>query len=143
VDNLLIRLAKCCSPVPGDNIIGFITKGNGLSVHRRDCTNIVHMPDAERARLMEVSWDRPEKENGGTYNADIHIIAEDRKGLFSDISRKCLDLDVNIAGVNLRTDGDVGSASILLTLSIKDTTQMERVLRTLRLVESVTDVFRA
>jgi GTP pyrophosphokinase len=143
VDNLLIRLARCCSPVPGDDIVGFITKGRGLTVHRSDCTNIVNLPEQEKARLMEVHWNTAEKTGAGIYNADLYVEAVDRKGLFSDISRKCVDMDVNIAGVNLKTDNDDGTAQILLTLSIKDTTQMEKILRTLRQIESVTDVYRA
>jgi GTP pyrophosphokinase len=143
VDNLLIRLARCCSPVPGDDIVGFITKGRGLTVHRTDCTNIVNLPEADKERLMKVGWNTAEKTGSGIYNADLYVEAEDRKGLFSDISRKCVDMDVNIAGVNLKTNDDDGTAQILLTLSIKDTTQMEKVLRTLRQVESVRDVYRA
>jgi GTP pyrophosphokinase len=143
VDNLLIRLARCCSPVPGDEIIGFITKGRGLTVHRTDCTNIVNLPPAEKERLMEVHWNTAEKTGVGIYNADIFIEAEDRKGLFSDLSRKCVDMDVNIAGVNSKSNEEDGIARILLTLSIKDTMQMEKILRTLRQVESVTDVYRA
>jgi GTP pyrophosphokinase len=140
VDNLLIRLAKCCSPVPGDEIVGFITKGRGISVHRTDCTNIRGLPEQEKGRLMTVSWDISDK--GGIYNADIFIQAGDRKGLFSDISRACLDMDVNIAGVNLKTNND-GTANILLTLSISNTGQMEKILRNLRQIESVMDVYRA
>ena len=140
VENLLIRLAKCCSPVPGDEIIGFITKGRGLSVHRKDCSNIMSLPEMEKARLMEVEWDR--SGNKTTYNADFFIQAGDRKGLFSDISKACMDMDVNIAGVNLKTNHD-GTASIMLTLAISGTHQVEKILRNLRQIESVTDVYRA
>jgi GTP pyrophosphokinase len=140
VENLLIRLAKCCSPVPGDEIIGFITKGRGLTVHRKDCTNIVNLPEAERGRLMEVEWNIDNA--GETYDAEIYIQSTDRKGLFSDISRRCVDMDVNISGVNLRTNSD-NTVTILMTLSIANTNQMERVLRTLRQIESVTEVYRA
>ncbi|MDR1953932.1 MAG: bifunctional (p)ppGpp synthetase/guanosine-3',5'-bis(diphosphate) 3'-pyrophosphohydrolase [Clostridiales Family XIII bacterium] len=140
VDNLLIHLGKCCSPVPGDEIIGFTTKGRGLTVHRKDCTNIVNLPESERGRLIEVEWNISDKE--GTYDAEIYIQSSDRKGLFSDISRRCVDMDVNISGVNLRTNTD-DTVTILMTLSIANTSQMEKVLRTLRQIESVTDVYRA
>ncbi|MDR2156778.1 MAG: bifunctional (p)ppGpp synthetase/guanosine-3',5'-bis(diphosphate) 3'-pyrophosphohydrolase [Clostridiales Family XIII bacterium] len=140
VDNLLIRTAKCCSPVPGDEIIGFITKGRGLTVHRRDCTNITNLPETERGRLMEVEWNTDDGD--GTYDAEIHIQGTDRKGLFSDISRRCVDMDVNISGANLRTNND-GTVTILMMLSIANTNQMEKVLRTLRQIDSVTDVYRA
>jgi GTP pyrophosphokinase len=89
---------------------------------------------------MSVRWNVNEKT--GAYEADICIVCEDRKGLFSDISKKCLDMDVNISGVNLRTNND-GSVSILMTLSIVNTGQMERILRGLGQIESVTEVYRA
>ena len=137
---MLIRLSKCCSPVPGDEIIGFITKGHGVSVHRTDCPNIISIKDIDRNRLIEVEWDI--KEDISTYNADVFIHADDRKGLFSDISRVCLDMDVNIAGVNLKTNNDM-TVSITMTLSISNIGHMEKILRTLRQIESVTEVYRA
>ena len=137
---MLIRLSKCCSPVPGDEIIGFITKGHGVSVHTTDCPNITSISDSDRSRLLEVEWDI--KEEQATYNADIFIHADDRKGLFSDISRACVDMDVNISGVNLKTNSDT-SVSITMTLSISNISHMEKILRTLRQIESVTEVYRA
>jgi GTP pyrophosphokinase len=140
VENLLIRLAKCCSPVPGDEIIGFITKGRGLTVHRKDCSNIISLPESEKARLVQVEWNM--EENSGVYNADIVIQSDDRRGLFSDISRRCLDMDVNIVGVNLKTNND-GTVTVLMTLTISNINEIDRVLRNLRAIESVRDVYRA
>ena len=140
VDNLMIRVAKCCNPVPGDDIIGFITKGRGISVHRADCANVLAMPEEERSRFIEVEWDQTKLDK--SYSADISIIADDRKGLLSDISRICDDMDVNITGVNARTDKD-GVVTITMTLSISNTAQMEKILRSLRSVQGVTDVYRA
>ena len=135
----MIRVAKCCNPVPGDDIIGFITKGRGISVHRADCANVLAMPEEERSRFIEVEWDQTKLDK--SYSADISIIA-DRKGLLSDISRICDDMDVNITGVNARTDKD-GVVTITMTLSISNTAQMEKILRSLRSVQGVTDVYRA
>lgn len=140
VDNLMIRVAKCCNPVPGDDIIGFITKGRGISVHRADCANVLAMPEEERSRFIEVEWDQTKLDK--SYSADISIIADDRKGLLSDISRICDDMDVNITGVNARTDKD-GVVTITMTLSISNTAHMEKILRSLRSVQGVTDVYRA
>lgn len=140
VDNLLIRFSKCCNPVPGDSIVGFITKGRGISVHRADCVNIVSLPPAEKERFIEVHWDE-QKENR-SYNTDISIISEDRKGLFSDISRVCEDMDVHITGVNAKSSKD-GVVNITMTLSISNTSQMEKVLRTLKSTQGVVDVYRA
>ncbi|MDR2163841.1 MAG: bifunctional (p)ppGpp synthetase/guanosine-3',5'-bis(diphosphate) 3'-pyrophosphohydrolase [Clostridiales Family XIII bacterium] len=141
VENPLVRLARCCSPLPGDGIIGFVTKGNGVSVHRRDCPNILSLIKGEdKDRLLEVEWN--DQGARGTFDADFSIIADDRKGLFSDISRKCADMDVNITGAKLSLDED-GSARINLTLSISGKQQMEKVLRALRQIESVKEVYRA
>ena len=139
-DNLMIRVARCCNPVPGDDIVGFITKGRGISVHRVDCSNITSLPEEEKARFIEVEWE--DLKVGKSYNADICIAASDRKGLFSDISRTCEDMDVHISGVNAKSGKD-GITHITLTLSISSTQQMQKVLRTLRNVQSVSNVYRA
>jgi GTP pyrophosphokinase len=140
VDNLLIRFSKCCNPVPGDEIIGFITKGRGISVHRRDCINVLTLPEEEKQRVIAVEWDT--QKDDMAYDTDINILAEDRKGLFSDISRVCEDMDVHIAGVNAKSARD-GIVNITMTLSISNTGQIEKVLRSLRSVQGVADVYRA
>jgi len=139
MEGMLVRLSKCCSPVPGDEIIGFITKGKGVSVHRIDCHNIKNLKEIDKARLIKVEWDNAK--NTGSYNADINIIANDRKGLFSDISRACLDLDVNIAGVHTNTNDDY-TVSIAMTLTISSAAEMDKILRTLRGIQSVLEVYR-
>ncbi len=140
MDDLLIRFAKCCNPVPGDEIIGFITKGRGVSVHRADCVNILSLPEQEKQRFIQVEWNR--KKNNVSYDADIQLLAEDRKGLFSDISRVCEDMDVRIAGVNAKSGKD-SIVNITMTLSLTDTGQLEKVLRKLKMVPGVADAYRA
>ena len=137
---MLIRVSKCCNPVPGDEIIGFITKGRGISVHRTDCVNVLSTPEEEKGRFIEVEWDQTKLDK--SYNADISIIADDRKGLFSDISKVCEDMDVHIAGVNAKSAKD-SVVSITMTLSISNTAQMQKLLRSLRSVQGVTDVYRS
>lgn len=138
-DNLLIRFSRCCNPVPGDEIVGFITKGRGISVHRKDCVNMLSIPENEKSRLIEVEWDTKE---AGSYNVDICILSEDRKGLFSDISRACEDLDIHIAGVNAKSGKDQ-IINITMSLTISDTKHMEKLLRSLRNISGVADVYRA
>ena len=137
--NLMIRVAKCCNPVPGDEIIGFITKGRGISVHRKDCSNIVSLPEHEKARFIDVEWE--DLTAGKSYNAEICVLAADRKGIFSDISRTCEDQDVRIEGVNAKTDRNE-VLHITLTLALTNTQQMFRIQRLLRNVEGVSSVFR-
>jgi len=140
MDDLLVRFAKCCNPVPGDEIIGFITKGRGVSVHRTDCINMLSLPEQEKQRFIKVEWNK--RKNNASYDADIQLMAEDRKGLFSDISRVCEDMDVRIAGVNAKSGKD-SIANITMTLSLTDTSQLEKVLRRLRTVPGVVDAYRA
>lgn len=140
MDNLMIRVSRCCNPVPGDEIIGFITKGRGISVHRVDCSNVTSLPESEKARFIEVEWE--DLTVGKAYNADICLICNNRKGMLSDISKVCDDHDVKIMGINAKT-GDDGSASINLTIAIGSTQQMQRILRAFRNVEGVFNVYRA
>ena len=140
IDGLMVRIARCCNPVPGDDIVGFITKGRGVSVHRADCPNVISMPEEEKARFINVSWDGSKLDQ--SYNTDITIIARDRKGLFSAVSKVCEDLDVNIAGVNARADKDE-NVQMNLTLSISNKAEMNKILRSLKSVQGVSEVYRA
>lgn len=141
MDGLMVRVAHCCNPVPGDDIIGFITKGRGVSVHRRDCTNIVSMPESERARFIEVEWKADEPEDQ-IYQAGVTVVFNDRKGMFSDISRVCDEMDVNIESVNGKVDKD-GRMRLTLTLSIKDTNQVERIMAKMRKIPDVISTYRS
>lgn len=141
MDGLMVRVAHCCNPVPGDDIIGFITKGRGVSVHRRDCTNIVSMPESERARFIEVEWKADEPEDQ-IYQAGVTVVFNDRKGMFSDISRVCDEMDVNIESVNGKVDKE-GRMRLTLTLSIKDTNQVERIMAKMRKIPDVISTYRS
>ena len=140
MDNLLVRFSKCCNPVPGDEIVGFITKGRGLSIHRKDCINVISLPEEEKARFIAVEWDL-DKSNL-SYDADIHILAEDRKGLLSDISRLCENMDINITGIHSQGAKE-GIVNILLTVSINSTSHMEKMLVSMRAIPGIADVYRA
>ncbi len=139
-DNLMIKLARCCNPVPGDDIVGFITKGRGISVHRKDCSNVTNLPEQEKARFIEVEWE--DLKAGKSYDAEICIIGSDRKGILSDISRACEDMDIHLSGVNAKAGRD-GSLTMSVILSISSTQEMQKVLRNLRNIEGVTQVYRA
>ena len=97
-----VRFAKCCSPVPGDEIIGFITRGRGMSVHRTDCINIIHLDELDKRRLMETQWHVPEK-SGHTYHTDIRLHCDDRDGLLADISRILSEEKIKVTSLNVRT----------------------------------------
>jgi len=138
-DNLLIRRATCCNPVPGDPIIGYISKGKGITVHRSDCPNIRNIKEEDRARLIEVTWDTPD--DNRKYIVDIQVVSEERKGIFKDISKVCDDYDIEIVGLNLNS-GEPGTTNSLLTVEITDMHQIQRLLTALRQVEGVIRVFR-
>ena len=139
-NSVLIHYAKCCNPVPGDDIIGFTTKGNGVSIHRRDCINILSLPEADRGRLIDAEWEISEKSM--RFDAGISIVSEDRKGLLSEISKICESMDADINGLTAKTDR-VGSISINLTVSISSATDVEKLIARFRQTPGVTEVFRS
>lgn len=137
-DGLLARVSKCCSPVPGDPIIGYITKGRGISVHRKDCPNILYLPENEKNRLIEVEWDVDENT---AYETSVKIVGTDKRGLFSEISKVCENMDTNITGVNAKTSDD-GTISIVLTISIANIEQMDKLLLGLKSIQGIFEVHR-
>ncbi|MBR0139858.1 MAG: bifunctional (p)ppGpp synthetase/guanosine-3',5'-bis(diphosphate) 3'-pyrophosphohydrolase, partial [Firmicutes bacterium] len=139
VSNLQVRFAGCCNPIPGDEIIGYTTKGRGVSIHRADCVNLQSLPEEEKARFIEVSWD--EADLGMTFDARINIVAEDRKGLMADISKICEDMDINISSVNMKRD-KTGIATVELVLALTSTRDIQKVMARFMQIKSVVDVYR-
>ena len=138
-DNLLIRRATCCNPVPGDPIIGYISKGKGITVHRVDCPNISNLREEDRQRLINVNWDTPDSNR--KYYVDLQVVSEERKGIFKDISKVCDDYDIEVVGLNL-TPGEPGTTNTLITVEITDMHQIQRLLTGLRQVDGVIKVYR-
>jgi guanosine-3',5'-bis(diphosphate) 3'-pyrophosphohydrolase len=133
--DLLTRLGKCCSPLPGDEIIGYITRTTGVTVHRKDCSNVVH--EKERERLVEVEWGRTDQ----LYPVVIRIDAWDRVGLVRDITTLVSGEGVNIASMKSLAHGD-NSASVFLTIETKGVTQLSRLLSKIEAIGGVTNVVR-
>ncbi|MEG0918317.1 MAG: bifunctional (p)ppGpp synthetase/guanosine-3',5'-bis(diphosphate) 3'-pyrophosphohydrolase [Anaerovoracaceae bacterium] len=138
LDGLLVRVSKCCNPVPGDDIIGYVTKGRGVSVHRTDCPNMVSLPEEEKARFIEVEWDVSRNMN---YDTGITIVAEDRKGMFSDISKVCDNLEAKLTGVNTKM-GEDGIITVMLTLSLSNTSQIGKIVLAFKSIPGTYDVYR-
>ncbi|MGI6096977.1 MAG: RelA/SpoT family protein [Dethiobacteria bacterium] len=136
VDNILIRFAKCCNPVPGDDIVGFVTRGRGVSVHRSDCPNLKNQND--RSRLLNVFW---EENREGAYPVEIEISAIDRTNLLTEIMAVISENKVDISAVNGRTDKD-GIAKIHLTLIVKNLKHLEFVMNKVKHIKSVFEVHR-
>lgn len=141
IDNCLIKLSKCCSPLPGDNIIGFITRGHGVSIHKRDCTNVpkvIELSD-EPDRWIAASWDHSAKED---FTATVSIICLDRVGLMADISKMIADMRVMIYGINTKSKKD-GRASLELTIGVNGKEHLNSVMAKLRKINGVLDIERA
>ena len=134
---MLVRFAHCCNPLPGDQIIGYVTRGRGVSVHRADCVNMQD-EGVEPERMVSVAWANSAAAN---YDADIQVIGYDKAGLLADLSTLFAALEVPIVAVAARTMKN-GTTQIALTLSIKDTTQLEKIIRQLRKRSDIIEVFR-
>ena len=137
IDNCLVKLSKCCNPLPGDEIIGYITKGRGVSVHRKDCVNVKDLLKEEN-RIIDVSW---VEEKQASYNVDIEISANDRSGLLADITQALSSAKANIVGINAKTGKD-RIAIIELTLETKSIDELNSILKAIRKVDSVYEVTR-
>ena len=137
IDNCLVKLSKCCNPLPGDEIIGYITKGRGVSVHRKDCVNVKDLLKEEN-RIIEVSWVEEKK---AIYNVDIEVYANDRNGLLSDVIKEVSNTKVNMVGVNARAGKD-RIAIIDITLETKNLDELNNILKAIRKVDSVYEVKR-
>ena len=139
VGNLLTTIANCCMPVPHDDIVGFITKDRGVSVHRIDCKNILHLKDKDQARLVEVEWGDSDIHN---YPVNLLIQANDRHGLLSDISRTLSDDKVNVVAVNTMSNKKDQSARMSVTIEIRDLQQLSRIMDKISQLRNVIDVTR-
>ncbi|MGD8312895.1 MAG: GTP diphosphokinase [Gammaproteobacteria bacterium] len=139
VGNLLTTTARCCRPVPNDPIVGYITRGRGVTIHRQDCGNILRLQGDDRARLIEVEWGMPSEEG---YLVDIAVEAYDRAGLLRDITALLANEKINLTGVNTATDPHDGIARMSLTLEITDIGQLSRVLTRIGQLPNVVEARR-
>ena len=125
VGNLMTQMANCCKPLPGDDIVGFITQGRGVSIHRRDCPNILHALNNDDQHLIEVNWGGPEQD---VYRVDIQIIAYDRKGLLHDITALLSNEKINVTAVNTKSDSSTHEAKMRLSLEIENLARLSKLL---------------
>ena len=137
IDNCLVKISKCCNPVPGDNIIGYITKGRGVSVHRTDCVNVKELL-TEEERIVDVEW---AKEDKATYTVDIEIYANDRVGLLADIISQISMTKTKLIAVNAKANKDK-IAITEITIEVENLDTLNKTLKALRKVDSVYEVKR-
>lgn len=142
IHDVAVRFSKCCSPVPGDEIVGFITRGRGVSIHRTDCVNIIHMPELERVRLIDAEWQQsPEEVTGEKYFAEIKIYANNRSGLLADISRTLTEKNIDILSMNTRTNKQ-GLATLSTSFEVRSREELNRIIDKISAIESVVDIER-
>jgi len=139
VGNLLTTIANCCMPVPHDDIIGYITKDRGVSVHRTDCKNMLHLKDKEQMRLIEVEWGDTNVRN---YPVNILIHANDRHGLLSDITKTLSDDKINVTAVNTISNKNDQTAKMAVTIEIRDLQQLTRLMDKIAQLRNVIEVSR-
>ncbi|MCR5592065.1 MAG: bifunctional (p)ppGpp synthetase/guanosine-3',5'-bis(diphosphate) 3'-pyrophosphohydrolase [Lachnospiraceae bacterium] len=142
-DDLAVRFSKCCNPIPGDEIVGYITRGRGVSIHRTDCVNVISLPEDERARLIEAEWEQDviSSENNEKFETGIRIFAEDRNGLLVDITRCLTERGVGILNMNVRTSKQ-GTATITLSFSTSGKDELKDVAGKLNTIPGIIDIER-
>ena len=143
IGDVAVRFSKCCSPVPGDEIVGFVTRGRGVTIHRTDCVNVINLSNEERGRLINAEWDTQfaKGDTNTSYLAELRVTANDRVGLILEISRQLADDDISVKGFNVRTTKDL-LAIFNITIEIKTKEQLERVVKRLKGLKDIVEVER-
>ncbi|OUQ14323.1 GTP pyrophosphokinase [Lachnoclostridium sp. An14] len=142
IHDVAVRFSRCCSPVPGDEIVGFVTRGRGVSIHRTDCINIINLPDDEKARLIDAEWQQDENDSGGErYSTEIQIYANNRIGMFVDISKVFTERQIDITSMSARTSKQ-GTATITVTFDTHGVEELNRLVDKLRMIEGIQDIER-
>ena len=140
--NVAIRFPKCCSPLPGDDIIGYVTRGRGVTIHRKDCVNILTIPDNEVERLVEAEWELDAATSPGSrYMVELLVYAENRSGLLADISRVMSDSDIDIQALTTKTNAR-GMATMNISFEVSSRDEVSMIATRLRNTKSVIDVKR-
>ncbi len=143
IHDLSVRFSKCCSPVPGDEIIGFVTRGRGISIHRTDCVNILCMPESDRARLIDAEWEVDAVEKSGElYLTEIVLYAHNRTGILLDISKIFMELKVDIKSLNIKTSKQE-LATVSLSFETSGIEELNYIIKKLRNIEGVIDIERS
>lgn len=142
IHDVAVRFSKCCSPVPGDEIVGFVTRGRGVSIHRTDCINVINLPEEDRVRLIEAEWARPlEQSQNELYAAELKIYSHNRNGVLLDISKTFTENGINVTSMNVRTNKQ-GTATISIGFDVKGVEQLKSLVVKLKNIESVIDIER-
>jgi GTP pyrophosphokinase len=141
MDDVAVRFSKCCAPVPGDEIVGYITRGRGVSIHRTDCVNILCMDEFDRARLISAEWSDGITPENNVYTTEINIYANDRNGLILDLTKIFNEANIKLTGMNVRVNKQ-GKATVSLQFEIHSKEQLNTIISRIRNVEDIIDIER-
>lgn len=141
IDDMAVRFSRCCNPVPGDEIVGFVTRGRGMSIHRTDCVNIIHLSAAERIRLIDAEWEPGITEEIGQFLCTIKLFANNRQGLLMEISKIFTESKIDISAINTHVSKQ-GIATLELSFSVAGRQELGRICDKLRKIPGVIDIER-
>ena len=141
IHDVSVRFSRCCNPIPGDEIVGYVTRGRGVTIHRTDCINIINMSLEDRERLIDAEWQAESVGDGEQYTAEINVYANNRTGLLVDISKIFTERKIDITSMNTRTSKQ-GRATINIAFDIKSKEELSSLVEKIRQVESVLDIGR-
>ncbi|WP_343308981.1 RelA/SpoT family protein [Blautia wexlerae] len=141
IHDVAVRFSKCCNPIPGDEIVGFVTRGRGITIHRTDCVNVLNMSETDRTRLIEAEWQQPDTKEKEKYTAEIQVYANNRTGLLVDLSKIFTERKIDMRSINSRTSKQE-KATISMSFEIGSKEELRSLIEKIRQVESVIDVER-
>ena len=143
IHDVAVRFSKCCNPVPGDEIIGYITRGRGVSIHRTDCINIIQLEDEERQRLIDAEWEvAPGETTGMKFESSIQVLTEERKGILADISSIINNENITIVALNVRLTKDKREDVFNITVEISSKEQLEQLSKKISQIPGVHEIVR-
>ncbi|MCR5420284.1 MAG: bifunctional (p)ppGpp synthetase/guanosine-3',5'-bis(diphosphate) 3'-pyrophosphohydrolase [Lachnospiraceae bacterium] len=141
IDDVAVRFSKCCNPIPGDEIIGFVTRGRGVSIHRTDCINIINLAEMERARLIDAEWQQDGEKQSEQYVAEINIYSVNKTGMLAEITRVLTEKNVSILKMNVRTSKQ-GTATTSISFEVTNKEELNKVIEKLENIEDIIDIER-
>ena len=142
IHDLSVRFSRCCSPVPGDEIVGFVTRGRGISIHRTDCVNVISLPESDRVRLMDADWEEPADKASALYPAEINIYSQNKMGLLAAISKVFTEFNIDILSMNTRVNKQ-NLATINIGFKIRDKEELRSLIAKLEQIDTIIDIERA
>ena len=141
IDDMAVRFSKCCNPVPGDEIVGFVTRGRGMSIHRTDCINIINLSEADRIRLIDAEWEESITKDRGQYLSGIKVFAHNRQGFLMEVSKIFTENKIDINSINTHVSKQ-GIATMELGFAVGDREELNKIVEKLRQIPGVIDIER-